>query len=70
MWEDINADAIVKAWADYMGLDAPQPYESVNPLLETTPFFKKYVFSGMGSETTIVTVGFYEGINELFLKIS
>lgn len=53
-----------------MGLDAPQPYESVNPLLETTPFFKKYVFSGMGSETTIVTVGFYEGINELFLKIS
>ncbi|MCI9033819.1 MAG: hypothetical protein HFJ08_07180 [Lachnospiraceae bacterium] len=70
LWEDINADAIVKAWADYMGLDAPQPYESVNPLLETTPFFKKYVFSGMGSETTIVTVGFYEGINELFLKIS
>lgn len=70
LWEDIDADAIVKAWADYMGLDAPQSYESVNPLLETTPLFKKYVFSGMGSETTIVTVGFYEGINELFLKIS
>ena len=29
-----------------------------------------YVFEGMGDERTIVTVGFYDGINELFLKIS
>lgn len=53
-----------------MGLDAPAPYETDNPLLETTPYYKKYVFAGMGEERTIVTVGFYEGINELFLKIS
>lgn len=53
-----------------MGLSSPEPYESVNPLLETTPYFKKYVFSGMGEGKTVVTVGFYEGINELFLKIS
>ncbi|MDE7016852.1 MAG: hypothetical protein K2P65_04630 [Lachnospiraceae bacterium] len=70
LWEDIDADYVIEEWSSYMGLGAPQPYESDNPLLETTPFFKKYVFSGMGEERTIVTVGFYEGINELFLKIS
>ena len=70
MWEEIDADAVVQAWADHMGLGSPEPYESDNPLLETTPYFKKYVFPGMGEGRTIVTVGFYEGINELFLKIS
>lgn len=70
LWEDIDADAVVQEWSSYMGLSAPEPYESDNPLLETTPYFKKYVFPGMGDERTVVTVGFYEGINELFLKIS
>ena len=55
-WQDVDPDAIIKAWA--------------NPLSETTPYFKKYTFSGMESGVTVVTVGFYEGINELFLKIS
>lgn len=53
-----------------MRLEAPGDYESENPLLETTPYFKKYVFEGMDGANTVVTVGFYEGINELFLKIS
>lgn len=70
LWEEIDADALVAAWAEYMGLGEPQPYESDNPLLETTPYFCKYVFVGMGSGQTVVTLGFYEGINELFLKVS
>ena len=70
LWEDIDADALVAAWAEYMGLGTPAPYESNNPLLETTPYFRKYVFTGMGSGQTVVTLGFYEGINELFLKVS
>ena len=69
-WEDINPDGIMEKWSDYMGISTPQPYESTNPLLETTPYYKKYVFSGIGNGDTIVTVGFYEGINELFIKIS
>lgn len=68
-WEDIDADALIEEWSSYMGLGSPEPYESDNPLLETTPYYKKYVFPGMGDARTIVTVGFYEGINELFLKI-
>jgi hypothetical protein len=70
LWEEIDTDAIIKAWANYIGLGAPAVYESDNPLLETTPFFRKYVFSGMGEGKTVVTVGYYEGIQELFLKIS
>lgn len=69
-WEDIDPDALIEKWSDYMGLSSPEAYETDNPLLETTPYYKKYAFSGNGEERTIVTVGFYEGINELFLKIS
>lgn len=69
-WEEIDPDGIIEKWREYMGLDAPVPYETENPLLEATPYYKKYVFDGMGDERTIVTVGFYDGINELFLKIS
>lgn len=69
-WEDIDADYIISTWAEYMGLDEPQEYEGANPLSETTPYFKKYTFAGMEEGRTVVTVGFYEGINELFLKIS
>lgn len=69
-WEDIDADNIISTWAEYMGLDEPQEYDGANPLSETTPYFKKYTFAGMEEGRTVVTVGFYEGINELFLKIS
>lgn len=69
-WEDIDPDALIEAWGGYMGLTAPEPYETDNPLLETTPYYKKYVFSGPGGDRTVVTVGFYDGIDELFLKIS
>lgn len=69
-WEDIDPDRMVSAWAAYMGLEEPEAYESNNPLLETTPYYQKYVFHGNGEEKTIVTIGFYEGINELFLKIT
>lgn len=69
-WEEINPDEIIEKWAGYMGLGQPSVYETDNPLTETTPYYKKYVFESTGGERTIVTVGFYEGINELFLKIS
>lgn len=69
-WEEIDPDALLAAWSDYMGLTGGEKYETKNPLLETTPHYRKYVFPGIGEEETVVTVGFYEGINELFLKIS
>lgn len=69
-WEEIDPDEMIAKWSSYMGLGSPEEYETDNPLLETTPYYKKYVFAGTGDERTIVTIGFYEGINELFLKIS
>lgn len=69
-WEEINPDEIIKAWSGYLEIDTPAAYEADNPLLETTPYFKKYTVPGMGEGSTVVTIGFYEGINELFIKIS
>ncbi len=69
-WEDMEPDEIARKWSGYMGLSEPAPYDLDNPLLETTPYFKKYTFAGIGEERTVMTIGFYEGINELFLKIS
>lgn len=69
-WADVDADGIVAAWAEYMGLGEPEEYENTNPLSENTPYFRKYSFEGMEENSTIVTVGYYEGINELYLKIS
>ena len=37
-WEDIDPDEIMEKWSGYMGISAPQPYESTIPLLETTPY--------------------------------
>lgn len=41
-----------------------------NKLMEVTPYFKKYMVFGTKEEQTVVTIGYYEGINELFLKVS
>ena len=69
-WNAMDPEQMVNSWAEYMELSAPEQYESENPLLENTPYFAKYRFSGPSDGSTVVTVGFYDGINELYLKIS
>lgn len=69
-WEEIDVDDIMDKWSSYVGLENMEVYEDTNPLMENTPYFKKYRFPGTAEQNTVVTVGFYEGINELFLKIS
>lgn len=69
-WEEIDPDAVARAWCAYLGLPEPYAYEEVNPLMEATPYFRKYVVSGTSEERTVMTVGFYEGIREFFVKIS
>lgn len=69
-WDSIDPDELIAKWSDYLGLTGQEEYEDVNPLLETTSYYKKYKFSGVDDGSTIVTIGFYEGIHELFLKIS
>lgn len=69
-WEQLEPEQIMKEWNKYLGLQGMEKDDRDNPLLETTPYFVKYTFPGIDNGKTIVTVGFYEGINELFLKIT
>ena len=68
-WEDINTDAMIGRSAEYLELTGLEKYEDQNPLLETTPYFAKYTFPGEEEDSTTVTIGYYEGIGELFLKV-
>lgn len=69
-WAQMQPEKMVEEWEDYIGLTGREAYESVNPLLETTPNYVKYRFPGIEGGSTVVTIGFYEGINELFIKIT
>lgn len=69
-WSELDPEEVITKWSEYLELTGMEEYDSDNPLLETTPNFLKYRFPGMEEDSTIVTIGFYEGINELFLKIT
>lgn len=69
-WEDMEPETMVEAWSGYLGLTGMEAYETENPLSETTPDYEKYRFPGMENGGTVVTIGCYDGIHELFLKIS
>lgn len=69
-WAQMQPEKMMEEWGSYLGLTGREDYESVNPLLETTPNYLKYRFPGIGGGSTVVTIGFYEGINELFIKIT
>ena len=68
-WDDIDTDAMIDRYAKYLELTGLEKYEDPNPLLETTPYFAKYTFPGEEEDSTTVTIGYYEGIRELFLKV-
>ncbi len=69
-WQELELDRMIGEWSSYMGLTGWENYEPVNPLLETAPDYRKYRFAGIDGRSTVVTIGFYEGINELFIKIT
>ena len=69
-WAEADPEAVCEAWSSYLGLSGREAYETENPLLETASYFVKYRFPGMEKGDTIVTLGFYEEINEWFLKLT
>lgn len=68
-WTDMEPEQMAAAWGDYLGLSGMEDYETENPLLEMATYYEKYRFPGMDEGSTVVTIGFYEGINEVFIKI-
>ena len=69
-WEEYDVDAIIQRWAAYLGASAPEPYDPGSPLTIDATHYRRYSIGSADNERTIVTVGFYEGINEFFIKIS
>lgn len=69
-WEQYDADETMRLWAEYLGASAPEPYVPGSPLTEDATHYQKYAISGMEGDKTIVTVGYYDGIREFFIKIS
>lgn len=70
LWDEYAPDEAILAWAERLGLSSPTPYEESSALLEDAAYYNKYTVSGMDGEGTIVTLGFYTGINEFFIRIN
>ena len=69
-WDDYDPDHIMNAWSQYWGLGVPESIPAEDALSEDTFQFKRYLIdAGNGGKTT-VTIGCFEGINELYLRIS
>lgn len=69
-WEEMEPERMMEQWGNYLGLVQMEEYTSDNPLLETTDYYRKYRFPGMDEGMTVVTIGFYEGINEVFIRVT
>lgn len=70
VWAEMEPEEMIGKWSSYLGLTGREDYDPENPLLETTQDYRKYRFPGIEEGNTVVTIGFYEGINELFIKIT
>lgn len=67
---DFDADKLAKAWLAQLEITDLGDITENNPLTETATQYKKFATEGMALEKTVFTVGFYEGINEVFVKIT
>jgi hypothetical protein len=69
-WDYYDADEVIRLWAKYLGISAPEPYMPSNTLAEDATYYQKYAINTVEGDKTIVTVGYYEGIQEFFIKIT
>ena len=69
-WDHYDADEVIGLWAEYLGISAPEPYIPSSPLIEDATYYQKYAVNATEDDKTIVTVGYYEGIQEFFIKIN
>lgn len=67
---DFDADKLAKTWLAQLEITDLGDITENNPMTETATQYKKFATEGMALEKTVFTVGFYEGINEVFVKIT
>ncbi len=68
--KDFDADKLAKAWLSHLGITDFSDITENSPLAESAKQYKKFATDGMNNEKTVFTVGFYEGINEVFVRIT
>ena len=64
-----HPDEVIRIWAGYVGSSDPEPHPPGSSINEDATYYSRYAIHGMAGEQVIVTVGYYEGIEELFIKI-
>lgn len=67
---DFDADKLAKAWMAQLEITDLGDITENNPLIEAATQYKKFATEGMAFEKTVFTVGFYEGVNEVFVRIT
>lgn len=66
--DTFESDALAKAWLDRLGITSYEDITEDNPFTEDASLYNKFVTDGMDSAKTVFTVGFYEGVNEVFVR--
>ncbi len=66
--EKFDPDAYAMAWLDRLGLTSFEDITEDNPFTEDASLYTKFATDGMDSAKTVFTVGFYEGVNEVFVR--
>lgn len=66
--EKFKPDALAKAWLDRLSITSLEDITDDNPFTEDASLYKKFATDGMDSTKTVFTVGFYEGVNEVFVR--
>ena len=65
-----NEDRLAEIWLNRLNITEFENITENSPWPETTKLRKKFATDGMGHEKTVFSVGFYEGINEVFVRIT
>lgn len=61
-------DTLAKAWLERLGITSFQDITDDNPFTENASLYNKFATDGMDSTKTVFTVGFYEGVHEVFVR--
>lgn len=66
--ESFELDALAKVWLDRLGITSFEDITDDNPFAEDANLYNKFATDGMDNTKTVFTVGFYEGVNEVFVR--
>ncbi|WP_349671885.1 hypothetical protein [Lacrimispora sp.] len=66
--ENFEPDTLAKAWLERLGITNFEDITDDDPITENASRYKKFATDGMDSTKTVFMVGYYEGVNEVFVR--